>query len=219
DLDDPGYRGNGTVAALTGTSAFRASGLNAFADGWFSAGRLQWTSGANAGLAVEVKRHRKDGASVAFDLWQAMPHAIAPGNGDPANFDIEKCGTQRNLSERGRLQARRIGALIQARAAPVEQVLTSRYCRARDTATQAFGSGSVEPFPALDLPADKEALDAQKTQILERINSYTGSGNLIMITHLEIIQALIGGSAREGEAIILSRGGDNLHASARIKFN
>ena len=34
-----------------------------------------------------------------------MRHAIAPGNGDPANFDIENCGTQRNLSERGRLQA------------------------------------------------------------------------------------------------------------------
>ena len=80
DLDDPAYRGTGTVAALTGTSAFTASGLNAFADGWFTAGRLQWTSGANAGLAVEVKRHRSNGASVTLDLWQAMPHAIAPGN-------------------------------------------------------------------------------------------------------------------------------------------
>ncbi|MCV0349835.1 MAG: histidine phosphatase family protein [Nitratireductor sp.] len=148
-----------------------------------------------------------------------MRHAIAPGNGDPANFDIENCGTQRNLSERGRLQARRIGALIEARAAPVEKVLTSRYCRARDTATQAFGAGPVEIFEALDLPADDAALEQQKAEILKRINEYTGSGNLIMITHLEIIQALIGGQAREGEAIILSRGGDNLHASARIKFN
>jgi len=80
DLDDPAYRGTGTVAALTGTSAFTASGLAAFADGWFTAGRLQWTSGASAGLAVEVKRHRNDGASVTLDLWQAMPHAIAPGD-------------------------------------------------------------------------------------------------------------------------------------------
>jgi uncharacterized phage protein (TIGR02218 family) len=80
DLDDPAYRGTGTIAALTGTSAFTASGLDAFADGWFSAGRLQWSTGANAGLAVEVKRHRNDGATVALDLWQAMPHAIAPGD-------------------------------------------------------------------------------------------------------------------------------------------
>ena len=148
-----------------------------------------------------------------------MRHAIAPGSGDPANFDIENCGTQRNLSERGRLQARRIGALVDARAAPVEKVLASRYCRTRDTATQAFGSDMVERFPALDLPPDESAMEQQKAEILERINDYTGSGNLFLITHLEIIEALIGAPAREGEAIILSRGGDNLHAAGRIKFN
>ncbi len=148
-----------------------------------------------------------------------MRHAIAPGSGDPANFDLEKCGTQRNLSERGRLQARRIGALVEARAAPVEKVLASRYCRTRDTATQAFGSQLVEAFPALDLPVDDSEMEQKKAEILDRINSYTGSGNLFLITHLEVIEALIGASAREGEAIILSRGGDNLSVAARIKFN
>ena len=148
-----------------------------------------------------------------------MRHANAPGNGDPANFDIEKCGTQRNLSDRGKQQARRIGALYQARAAPVEKVLTSRYCRARDTAVLAFGSDLVEPFAALDIAPDEDALAAQKTEILAAINDYTGSGNLVMVTHLAIIEALLDGQAREGEAIILSRGGDNLHAAARITFN
>ncbi|EKF19642.1 histidine phosphatase family protein [Nitratireductor pacificus] len=148
-----------------------------------------------------------------------MRHANAPGNGDPANFDIEKCGTQRNLSERGRQQARRIGALYDARAAPVEKVLTSRYCRARDTAVLAFGAGLVEPFPALDIAPDADALEAQKAEILSTIDGYTGSGNLVMVTHLAIIEALTGGSAREGEAIILSRAGDSLHVAARITFN
>ncbi|MFC5583601.1 histidine phosphatase family protein [Nitratireductor kimnyeongensis] len=148
-----------------------------------------------------------------------MRHAIAPGNGDPANFDIEKCGTQRNLSERGRLQARRIGALVEARAAPVEKVLASRYCRTRDTATQAFGAGLVEAFPALDLPLNESTMEAQTAEIMERINDYTGSGNLFLVTHLEVIEALIGASAREGEAIILSRGADSLAVAARIKFN
>ena len=148
-----------------------------------------------------------------------MRHANAPGNGDPANFDIEKCGTQRNLSDRGRQQARRIGALFQARAAPIERVLTSRYCRAHDTAVLAFGADETEIFAALDIAPDEAALAAQKAEILERIANFTGSGNLVMVTHLEIIDALIGGRAREGEAIILSRGGDNLHAAARITFN
>ncbi|MEW6451154.1 MAG: DUF2163 domain-containing protein [Pseudomonadota bacterium] len=71
------YRGTGTIAALEGTSVFRASGLDGFDDGWFTAGRLQWTSGLNAGLAIEVKRHRKDDSGVVLDLWQAMPEPLA----------------------------------------------------------------------------------------------------------------------------------------------
>ncbi len=80
NLADPAYRGEGTVAALAGTSAFTATGLEAFADTWFSAGRLAFTSGANAGLAVEVKRHRRDGADVLIELWQAMPEPLAAGD-------------------------------------------------------------------------------------------------------------------------------------------
>ncbi|MDO9414019.1 MAG: DUF2163 domain-containing protein [Pseudolabrys sp.] len=73
------FRGIGTVVALTATSAFRASGLGAFGDGWFTAGKLTFTSGANNGLAIEVKLHRK-ATDVTLDLWQAMPQAIAPGD-------------------------------------------------------------------------------------------------------------------------------------------
>jgi uncharacterized phage protein (TIGR02218 family) len=80
DLDNPAFRGEGAIVALAGTSAFTASGLDAFADGWFSAGRLQWTSGANAGLAMEVKLHRNDGAAVTLELWQTMPHPLGVGD-------------------------------------------------------------------------------------------------------------------------------------------
>ena len=77
DLDSPTLRGIGAVASAVGASSFTAAGLGAFADGWFTAGRLSWESGANAGLAVEVKSHRVDDAGVRIDLWQAMPHSIA----------------------------------------------------------------------------------------------------------------------------------------------
>ena len=79
DLDDPAYRGNGTVAALSGVSSFAAAGLDAFDGGWFTAGKLTFTSGANSGLAAEVKAHVK-GAAVTFVLWQAMPEPIAAGD-------------------------------------------------------------------------------------------------------------------------------------------
>jgi uncharacterized phage protein (TIGR02218 family) len=79
DLDDPAFRGSGAVVALAATSSFTASGLDAFDDGWFSAGKLTFTSGANANLSVEVKSHRKE-AVVTLDLWQAMPEPIAAGD-------------------------------------------------------------------------------------------------------------------------------------------
>lgn len=79
DLTSAAFRGIGTVTAVTATSALRAGGLDDFADGWFTGGKLSFTNGANTGLSVEVKLHRA-GADVTLDLWQAMPRPIEPGD-------------------------------------------------------------------------------------------------------------------------------------------
>jgi uncharacterized phage protein (TIGR02218 family) len=79
DLTVAANRGSGAVVATTATSTFTASGLDAFADGWFTAGKLTFTGGANANASVEVKSHRKDGA-VTLSLWQAMAQPIAAGD-------------------------------------------------------------------------------------------------------------------------------------------
>jgi len=89
DLDDPAFRGSGTVTALIANSRFSASGLDAFEDGWFTAGKLTFTGGANAGLSVEVKRHGKDGA-VTFELWQAMPEPTETGDGFTVGAGCDK---------------------------------------------------------------------------------------------------------------------------------
>jgi phosphohistidine phosphatase SixA len=147
-----------------------------------------------------------------------LRHAMAPGAADPARFDLEKCSTQRNLSERGKQQARKVGALFAARAAPTERVLTSRYCRTKETARLAFGD--AEEFPPLDPPAADEAeRKAQLSQVIEEVGAYSGSGNLVLVTHLETIQALTGQTAREGEAVIVGSDGDRLHVLGRIIFN
>ena len=78
DLTNAAYRGSGVVGTLSATSTFTASGLDGFDDGWFTAGKLSFTSGANAGLSVEVKTHGKSGGTVSLTLWQAMPEMIAP---------------------------------------------------------------------------------------------------------------------------------------------
>lgn len=151
-----------------------------------------------------------------------LVHANAPGIGDPAHFDIDNCRTQRNLSERGRQQARRIGALFAARAEPVGQVYSSRYCRAMETARLAFGERLVEPLEALDSIArdpDGETARAAAAAVVALAREYTDSGNLVLVTHPENVAALTGVRAREGEAIIVAPHGDGLAVIGRIVFN
>ena len=157
----------------------------------------------------------RDGGHVVL-----LRHAMTTGASDPANFDIEKCATQSNLSERGKQQARKIGALFAARAADIDRILSSRYCRALDTARLAFRAPPAEPFEALDLtaPGSPEA-EARAAAVLQEIAGYTGSGNLVLVTHLENIQALTGAGAREGEAVIVRAEGDHLRVLGRIIFN
>ena len=98
DLSAAEFHGTGSIAALRGTSSFAASGLDGFADGWFTAGRLTWTGGANSGLAIEVKSHRVSGDGVLLDLWQAMPEALAEGDAFAVTAGCDKrfatCGVK-----------------------------------------------------------------------------------------------------------------------------
>jgi uncharacterized phage protein (TIGR02218 family) len=80
DLTNPLYRGVGTVTAISDARRFTVSGLDAFADQWFSGGKLTWTSGANATRAMEVKRHGVAGVGVTIELWQAMSESAAIGD-------------------------------------------------------------------------------------------------------------------------------------------
>lgn len=155
----------------------------------------------------------RDGGRVVL-----LRHARTNGSGDPASFDIEKCSTQRNLSERGKQQAGEIGSLFAARAAPIERVLSSRYCRCLDTARIAFES-EPEAFAPLDPPdADPRKQGAQLAAIVAEVRDYSGSDNMVMVTHLEDIQALTGIAPREGEAVIVAVQDNHLRVLGRIAF-
>lgn len=80
DLASSAFRGTGSVIATESASTLLASGLEDFADGWFTGGRLAWTDGANDGLAVEVKDHRVVAGAAQLSLWQAMPEAVTAGD-------------------------------------------------------------------------------------------------------------------------------------------
>jgi uncharacterized phage protein (TIGR02218 family) len=90
DLGESALRGSATVTSATDARRFAASGLGAFASGWFSGGKLIWTSGANNGRAMEVKRHAVSGPAVTIELWQTMSEAVAAGDGFTVTAGCDK---------------------------------------------------------------------------------------------------------------------------------
>ena len=68
----------------------------------------------------------KDGKKIVF-----IRHALAPGNGDPLNFDLNDCSTQRNLNEKGREQSINIGNFFKKHKIKIEKVLSSELCRCK----------------------------------------------------------------------------------------
>ncbi len=156
----------------------------------------------------------RDGGHVVL-----LRHANAPGSGEPANFDLAKCATQRNLSDRGRQQARRIGALFAARAAPVEEVLTSSFCRCSETARLAFGDRVVALDTRLDFRPGDAGNEGKAAELDAFIRQYTGSANLVLVVNEDVAEALLGVKPYEAEALIVARGGETLRVAGRIRFN
>jgi phosphohistidine phosphatase SixA len=129
-----------------------------------------------------------------------------PGVGDPPGFRLEDCKTQRNLNAAGRAQAERLGAAFRREKVPVAQVLSSEWCRCRDTATLAFGGSA--PWPALNnLFGRSENAAAQSRAMLARGSAFTGTGNLILVTHGITIAAVVGINPGTAELVIARPGG------------
>lgn len=133
-----------------------------------------------------------------------LRHAAAPGTYDPPGFRLDDCATQRNLSEGGREQARRLGEAVRARGVRVERVRSSRWCRARDTASLAFGT--YEPWPELDSTrgADPGDLAERAARIRASIATWAGPGTLVLVTHQFVISEVVGRGARDSEMIVVA---------------
>ncbi|MBN1835882.1 MAG: histidine phosphatase family protein [Spirochaetales bacterium] len=145
-------------------------------------------------------------------------HAIAPGGGDPPGFRLEDCSTQRNLSESGRRQARLIGEAFRSRDVPVGRVLSSQWCRCRQTA-ELFGLGQVEEYPVLNSFFADRSTAREQTEALRRFVSQAPPGeNTILVTHQVNITELTGVWPASGELVIVrpdGRGGFALEGRLR----
>ena len=152
--------------------------------------------------------------SNADNLWAAvrsgeavamMRHALAPGTGDPAGFDVDDCTTQRNLSVEGREQARRTGDAFRANGIMLAEVKTSAWCRCQDTAS-LMNLGTPEVLPPLNsFFQNRGQRDPQTDALRQWLAARTGSEPLVLVTHQVNITALTGAFASSGEIVVIDR--------------
>lgn len=159
------------------------------------------TGPANAQNEITLWEAVRTGAAFAI-----MRHALAPGTGDPQSVVIGDCTTQRNLSESGRAQSRKIGAHFRANGIPAARVYTSAWCRCAETAN-LLDLGKVKSLAPLNSffvtrerePAQTAALAAW----IQKDKSTRTAGNpLVLVTHQVNITALTGTYPRSGEIVV-----------------
>ena len=142
-------------------------------------------------------------AADAESLVIIVRHGNAPGSGEPKGFNHSDCSTQRNLSEKGREQARQIGDRFRARQIRIGKVLASPLCRTRQTAA-LMKIGPVQSAPAFDDLSDN-GQNAGELVSRERsiINAWHGPGALVIVTHGSNIRALTGLRVDQGAVVVV----------------
>lgn len=143
----------------------------------------------------------------AGGLVVLMRHTLTTaGIGDPDEFRLDDCATQRNLSAEGREQARRIGAALKARGVRIGEVRTSAWCRAEETARLAFGRAEV--WVELNSTFhDRSRKTPQTEAVRRRIAEYRGQDNLFLVGHGSNILALTGVHPGMGGMVVVAPGG------------
>lgn len=161
------------------------------------------------GLAAAPPATAQDDSEAAWAAFAEpgsvalLRHALAPGTGDPADFTLGDCSTQRNLEAAGREQARRIGEIVRQRGIEVDRVMTSQWCRCRETA-ELMDLAPIEDFAALNsFFADRSTRDAQTAEVRAFLAGLPDDERAILVTHQVNITALTGSTARSGELVIV----------------
>ena len=154
----------------------------------------------------------REGGHVAL-----MRHAEAPGGaGDPPGFRLDDCSTQRNLSAKGRLDAKVMGEKFRAAGVAVAELLSSPWCRCLETA-RLMDVSAVKIAPtfanAFVLEDQRSALTAGAKAIMAR---WKGPGTLLVVTHGANIQALAGRNPDSGEVVVVAVHDEAIREIGRI---
>ena len=166
---------------------------------------------------------RAQSTTEAADFWTLlrqggnvllMRHAqTESGIGDPPNFRIGDCSTQRNLNDVGREQSRRVAAAFQRERIVLDEVRSSAWCRCVDTAELAFGRHTV--WSPINSFFQQNGRETQTAEVLRALKSFKAPRNLVLVTHQVNISALTGGFVAMGE-ILLTRPGQMADGRLRV---
>lgn len=140
----------------------------------------------------------KKGGKIVF-----IRHALAPGGGDPGNFKLNDCSTQRNLNQNGIEQSKKIGFFFKENKIPIDKVLSSEWCRCKDTAKYAFKN--FKTFDALNSFYSSKFEKNKNKQIKDLkkyINQWNSKDNLVFVTHYVVILEILDVASSSGEIII-----------------
>jgi phosphohistidine phosphatase SixA len=166
---------------------------------------LIFTLAAQASFAKELAIWDKLQGTSPKGYVLLLRHSLAPGVGDPENFKVNDCSTQRNLSVVGRQDAQDVGAWLARRQIKIARVESSRWCRAKETA-QLLNLGKVRLnrnldslFQESDLPNHPQTIKVRK-QIVDHRNK---KGLLILVGHFVNIAALTNTGVDSGEGVLV----------------
>tara|TARA_B100000123_G_scaffold146589_1_gene108273 strand:- start:156 stop:704 length:549 start_codon:yes stop_codon:yes gene_type:complete len=143
----------------------------------------------------------KEGGKLVF-----IRHALAPGNGDPENFELKNCSTQRNLNNIGIEQSKRIGSIFKKNDIKIDNIFSSEWCRCKDTAKFAFDN--FETFDALNSFYDIKFAaneDRQIKDFYEFITNLDNKNNIIFVTHYVVIGAILNIGTSSGEIVVTDK--------------
>ena len=152
-----------------------------------------------------------DGDAVLWTSLQSgehfalLRHAIAPGIGDPPDFELGNCRTQRNLSEEGREQAVKIGKLFRENEIQKARVFSSQWCRCLETA-KLLGLGPVQALSSLNSFFNNyQYREAQTQELTDWLHEQNLDQPLVLVTHQVNITALSNVYPNSGELVIIHR--------------
>ncbi len=156
------------------------------------------TNGIKADSQNEILDNLQNGGNIIF-----IRHAYAPGGGDPDNFDLNDCSTQRNLNSQGRMQSKKIGNFFNENKIPIDLVLSSEWCRCKETALIAFSNYETKDFLNSFYSAKFSKNKKKQMKNLKKfINDWGNDKNLILVTHYVVISEALNYASNSGEIVI-----------------